>query len=173
MNPTEANNDTLPGDLSGLLRVAIADMEGLDRDRYQPNSGDWHEPSAGAKYCRVCLAGGVMAGTMQVPHGASVTPAEATGRDHDTHNRLQALDDLRSGDVWAAAFSLTGGYHRNGDMAAFAASPEAEKADALICLHPELLNRVRARRRFIGWREWDELRPIFAELADALEQAGL
>lgn len=60
-----------PARLSDLITLAVADARSLDRDAYRPDAASWHLTStrtAGdAARCRVCLAGCVIAGTLQAP----------------------------------------------------------------------------------------------------------
>jgi len=93
---SEAN--ALPDRFSELIRVAVHDGRGLDRDRYRPLSEHWHEPRTTGdrlEYCRVCTAGAVIAGTLERNPGDSWYPGMF---DSDTEAKLVALDKLRRGE---------------------------------------------------------------------------
>ena len=60
----------LPDKPSELIRLAIRDMQLCERDpRYNLNMNQWHSggSSDGERVCQVCMAGSVMAKTLQVP----------------------------------------------------------------------------------------------------------
>ena len=96
----------VPEKLSDLIRLAIADGRKLHQERsenYYPNHGVFHrfmshreddyskeEPFG---VCHVCLAGGVMAGTLQVPFG-TMSPGNMSP---PWYKALIALDYVRTG----------------------------------------------------------------------------
>ena len=85
----------LPNDPSELIRLAIADLEKVEKDsRYEVDMGTWHYGS-GAK-CFVCLAGSVMAGTLGTDASESLVPGYFSD---DDRNRLHALNCFRAGDI--------------------------------------------------------------------------
>ena len=79
-------------DLPALIRVAIEDMNSLDREEYSPCSSCWH--GVWVDSCHVCLAGGVLAGTMGIEVGESVKPLF---QDRNTEKALMALNCVRVG----------------------------------------------------------------------------
>ena len=99
--PSGADSVTLPATLSGLLEAAIRDARRLDRDIYAPYYDEWHHASD-ANYCEVCLAGGLMAGTLRLSPRVTVSPHML---DHETETKLDALDFMRCG-LWKQAFDL-------------------------------------------------------------------
>ena len=96
----------VPEKLSDLIRLAIADGRKLHQERsdnYYPNHGVFHrfmshreddyfkeEPFG---VCHICLAGGVMAGTLQVPFG-TMSPRNMSP---EWYKALIALDYVRTG----------------------------------------------------------------------------
>ena len=95
-----------PAKLSDLIELAVADCRKLDQKRYEPSWESWHDGS-GRNTCRICLAGGVIAGTLDVDPGKTVTLSDSdkTGdapglvaiHDQEWEYALYALDDTRSG----------------------------------------------------------------------------
>ena len=102
----------LPDKPSELIRLALADLEKVERDpRYKINMGSWHNviesPSTGRPVCAVCLAGAVMAGALEESVHRSVRPWEY---DRDTEHKLYALDMFRTGNVDSGFRCLMGLY---------------------------------------------------------------
>lgn len=98
----------LPSTMSALLRVANNDMRSLDRNRYLPHSGDWHHPyfKGESRFCTVCYAGAVMAGTLNADWTQRFTPGEMTKAGIISRNdsrKLLSIDSLRVGNVGFAA----------------------------------------------------------------------
>ena len=87
--------DTLPNRPSLLIAVALDDLELVMKDpRYVVNMDVWHEEFEDST-CHVCLAGSVMAKTLNCPidfHGDDITDAT-----NALSNKLDALDDFRLG----------------------------------------------------------------------------
>ena len=90
-----------------LIRVAIHDLEICERDpRYFIRMGTWHSPAnrfGGDTDCGVCLAGAVMAMSLDCNHLHSFTPSSFS---KDKQNVLCAIDMFRTGDVRAALVTL-------------------------------------------------------------------
>jgi hypothetical protein len=92
----------LPDKLSELIDVTVADVELCMRDpRYRWVPCSWHEPVD--NYCGVCLAGAVMAKSLDAPPDDMMFPNDYTGRDHV---KLLALEGLRNGDISAALYIM-------------------------------------------------------------------
>ena len=112
-----------PEKLSALIRLAIDDARRLDRERYMPTAATWHDPDGpddgnDRPTCLVCVAGAVIARTLECPSYAhilvSARPDEAgrctTITDEKWRGALWALDLAREG-LWLDAFrSLHGDY---------------------------------------------------------------
>ena len=97
----------VPEKLSDLIRLAIADGRKLHQERsndYYPNYGIYHSYIAYNDYesnqegpfdiCHICLAGAVMAGTLQVPW-------ESVSIRHMSppwYRALKVLDNVREGE---------------------------------------------------------------------------
>lgn len=91
---------TLPDKPSELIRVALADLEAVERSKkYVVNMGTWHEPKGtpGGTKCEVCLAGAVMAKSLKNNPAKNLIPDEDF--EDDLPGKLNALDSLRMGDV--------------------------------------------------------------------------
>jgi hypothetical protein len=118
---------SLPSKLSSLVRVAVADMDRIQRliekarvegkpPAYEFNMGTWHRssltslPASGRRFqqCSVCFAGSVMAGTLGVPQTRDIGPlgaARIASRKGFGDGRgvlmwkLQALNHIRLGEI--------------------------------------------------------------------------
>lgn len=88
-----------PETLSQLIRLAVKDARRLEPEKYQPLYLVWHKPqdvAAGWKQCKVCLAGALIARTLEAPRSAKVNP-ETPGYE-PWRDALEALDWVRRGD---------------------------------------------------------------------------
>ncbi len=93
---------TLPDKPSELIRLALKDLEACELDpKYQINMDSWHAPIDGK--CAVCLAGAVMARTLDISPTRRVSPEDL---GVDLFCRLSALDCLRIGCLENALQSL-------------------------------------------------------------------
>ncbi len=90
---------SLPDNMSDLLATAIADARRLDPETYHPDSDQWHTAVHQWK-CEVCLAGSLIAGTLQVSPKHTVFPGMFSD---DTEHKLDALDCTRLG-AWTLAY---------------------------------------------------------------------
>lgn len=104
----------LPKKPSALILLALNDLAKAERTKgYEINMGDWHVAADTApRYdpetckvtapdddCYVCLAGSVMAFSLNVPRSVELTPGDFST---DVQNALYAVNDFRVGDVGAA-----------------------------------------------------------------------
>jgi hypothetical protein len=98
----------LPNKPSALLRVAIADMKKASRSRlYAIDMGVWHTGKDHwfeREKCVVCLAGSVMAFSLEACRGDDLAPPDF---DKHTNNRLTALNWFRMGDVSSPVHLMT------------------------------------------------------------------
>lgn len=86
----------LPDKPSELILVAIDDLVKCEEDpNYSIFMYDWHAPIF-KEPCYVCLAGSVMAKSLGADVKESLVPSSF---DHDTSNKLIALDNFRVGNV--------------------------------------------------------------------------
>ena len=96
----------VPEKLSDLIRMAIADGRKLHQEQpndYYPNYGIYHSYIAYNRYesdqegpfdiCHICLAGAVMAGTLQVP----LESVSLQRMSPPWYRALKALDSVREG----------------------------------------------------------------------------
>jgi len=94
----------LPDKMSELIRVAIVDLEKVEKlsEVYRINMSRWHvaddDSDDGKVRCSVCLAGAVMAQTL----GADATQSFRPGSFNESC-KLNAIEDFRTGDISAAA----------------------------------------------------------------------
>jgi hypothetical protein len=91
----------LPDKPSELIRVAINDLIMVEKSpKYTVDMGDWHEPvymgSPDSIRCNVCLAGSVIACTLQADPSEEMYPSSF---DNDTEAKLEALNEFRVGSV--------------------------------------------------------------------------
>lgn len=99
-----------PSKPSELIRLALRDLRAVERSKkYTVDMGSWHEPNEDTGVCHVCLAGAVMARSLKAGRDYDLTPSEmwTHGVSPVWHDRLVALDDLRSGDLAGAAYTWT------------------------------------------------------------------
>ena len=82
---------TLPNKTSELIRLAVSDLEKCEKDKsYEINMCAWHTENYDS--CAVCLAGSVMAKTLEEDWGAHIEPYNY---DIDTCVKLNVLNDIR------------------------------------------------------------------------------
>jgi hypothetical protein len=95
----------LPNAPSALIRLALADLHKVEEDdRYEVDMEEWHWPNSRDGRCHVCLAGAVMAGTLEVPPEDHILPASFALDG----TKLRALNSLRLGYVHHALEHLFG-----------------------------------------------------------------
>ena len=109
MNNSHVNSNkavnTLPDTLSGLLEAAIAAARALDRRLYLPNHNEWHKSSFKddrSIVCEVCLAGSVVAQTLLISPGLTISPSDFQS---SVCVKLSAINNMRCG-MWDAAYEL-------------------------------------------------------------------
>lgn len=112
----------LPRILSDLLELALNDLEKAENSKtHAVDMGVWLKPHKGGQ-CLVCLAGSVMAFSLNVTADPSDDDIFGTGwsptcftefsmgshafYSNDDADALQALNDLRTGNVSAAAMDI-------------------------------------------------------------------
>lgn len=84
---------TLPDKPSDLIELALSDLEKVEKNpRYEINMSTWHTPDRGK--CSVCLAGAVIAGTLEQSIRYDLSPQSF---DENTRRKLVALDHFRLG----------------------------------------------------------------------------
>lgn len=92
---TDYDASLLPTTASRLIELALSDLESVEADsRYAVNMERWHEPMEDG-ICRVCLAGAVMARTLQIEPRERITMNDFWPVEDRT--RLLALDSARTG----------------------------------------------------------------------------
>jgi len=128
--------DKLPNKLSSLLSVALKEFLKIESDpRFEINMTAWVEYNPRVKRCQVCFAGAALVGRC----GVSRKRADVWGDDLNhvkagspLGRKASALNELRVGDIHAAAHSLgialPRGIH-NQSVAEYAISPEGWKKD--------------------------------------------
>ncbi len=92
----------LPNKPSALLDLALKDLIKTEKDKkYIINMGDWHLTRDFLPCC-VCLAGAVIAKTLEWPIDKDYWPASDSRND----KKLMALEYLRTGDVYSAISTM-------------------------------------------------------------------
>ncbi len=92
----------LPNKLSALLRLAVGDAQKCEGDsNYVLDMGTWHNFKYGK--CHVCLAGAVMAQTLEVPYREIDLPSF---HQEEVQLHLVAIDTMRRGYFESAAAML-------------------------------------------------------------------
>ena len=122
----------LPNSVSGLLETAIEDARSLDRKAYLPHYGEWHSMNDQGR-CEICLAGSVLAGTLDYEPGHQVLTYNL---ELEVQTKIDALNSMRTGD-WSSAFEVM---HRH--------PPSQLLLDQLHALP------VPAHSEFVGWRNF-------------------
>ena len=91
--------------LSNLIRRALSDLAACEiHDDYVVDMRVWHAPGKDSGQCVVCLAGAVMAQTLDAPFGSSVHPSDYI-RQNDgidkwlCYSALIAIDMARKGEL--------------------------------------------------------------------------
>lgn len=143
-----------PTDLPTLVRLACDDYHDLDRDLYEPWYGVWHAPAARADAetdrCEVCLAGAVVAGTLQLAPDTSLDDEDVRLSD-DWWSALGALECVRRGHWYTLA--------RDGWLT----KAEADHLSGLIVGVPD-------KAWFRGWKAADMHVAWARRLADTLAE---
>lgn len=139
----------LPDKLSDLLELALNDCQIVfTSGRYIENMEYWHHPKGDR--CAVCMAGAVMANTLRVPIEESVDP---THMESDTLERLLAINDMRTGEMFNAYERLNGRFPTPEDH--YVLSEVKER------IRREAVNAFRA--------DWS----VYREVVETLRKAGL
>lgn len=87
----------LPNKPSELILLALGDLKKVERSKeYEVNMSQWHSPNG---TCKVCLAGSVMAKSLNIPKQSRYESNINGVFNMNTQNKLFALDDFRSGDI--------------------------------------------------------------------------
>ena len=95
----------LPDRLSALIEIAVSDYDGLDREKYFPDSEEWHGTcyppddygqESKWRYCGVCLAGAVIAGSFGGFWEENYAP---TDFGVGFRSKLFALEKFRLGEI--------------------------------------------------------------------------
>lgn len=93
----------LPNKPSQLLRLAMNDLEIIEKDpRYEIDMAEYHYRADGFT-CLVCMAGAVMANTMKLDYTKYAHPISFPD---ETRQKLFAINSLRCGDVVEALVIL-------------------------------------------------------------------
>lgn len=85
--------------MNDLLEAAIIDARALNPRLYQPNYIALHDASVSVQ-CQVCLAGSLIAGTLEATPDQSYTPEHF---DSNVRGNLESLNYMRQGH-WLFAF---------------------------------------------------------------------
>lgn len=93
----------LPRIPSQLIRLALADLKKVEAmpDKYKVEMWEWHEPTI-SKKCVVCLAGSVMACTLNMNINKSYGPSDFP----ENAVQLFVLDCFRNGNICAGLWRL-------------------------------------------------------------------
>ena len=105
----------LPKLPSALLRLAVNDLVKVERSkRYEVAMGDWHTGQCSDDVCHVCLAGSVLAKSLNIPKDADFGGVGWIYLPHGryTELRLKALDSFRQGNIMYALRTLGSWYEK-------------------------------------------------------------
>ena len=119
---------TLPDKLSELIRHAVGDLEKCEIDgQYEIDMNAWHLPNN--EVCHVCLAGSVMAQTLEIPASRAITLEVL---DATVSEKMCALNEARKGNVKVALEWLGISQRWNREkVTPYADDPTAFKAEML------------------------------------------
>ena len=159
LNLPKKDPNELPDTLGELALLALDDAEIIKRNPlYTIDMETWHAPSATDDVCKVCLAGCVIAQTMQRPRLNEYDPEEFS---FDLKHKLFALDNFR-----CAAFTEAEWYVRcsktldpikckTGKM------PSYDQQKMLVGLH---FKAAKTYDPNVGHFGWDNMRNVAREL---------
>lgn len=134
---------TLPNKPSDLIEVALSDLRKVETDpRYKIDMDVYHE--VGSDHCHVCLAGSVMAKTLECDPEIDATPdGDPDLFSTEDTQKLDALDYFRLGEVAdgfeVMAIDLPSGFPPQMTIPRYDLSPDKFKRQ----LH-ELADKLRA-----------------------------
>ena len=103
----------LPKTLHELLKASVEHIIKFEDDpAYEIDMTTWHSPKSEYEQsaCHICIAGGFMAGHMQVPPNEAVVPECF---DTKTYDALMAIDSMRMGRMSGAYTFLYRKWPRN------------------------------------------------------------
>ena len=109
---------TLPDKPSQLLRRALRDLETVEKSpHYRIQMDNWHRPAYGG-VCEVCLAGSVIANSLEWDRKERVIPnmSDPEPLDEFLTKKIYAIDSFRCGDIREALQRLGGDYDRWADI---------------------------------------------------------
>ncbi len=149
-------SNELPDLPSALIRLALHDLKSAERsDLYSINMKIWHSADGRHESCLVCLAGAVMAFSLEAQHLEDMTPTDYC-HEPIISNKLIALNDLRGGELRAALQKLVGcGAIEKGEM------------DRAVALLGHIIPIKEYRR------DGERFKQDLADLATELEEIGL
>lgn len=124
--------DRLEDTLSQLLSQALDDYDTIsENENYVINMSDWHTPTWQCK-CAVCLAGCVLANTIRLDPDYMVGNMGSLVTDDiislNDYRKLNALDDLRTGNISHAFTTLFPGKSDHWDELEVPVTPHSENA---------------------------------------------
>ena len=161
-----AKGASLPETLSALIRYALGDMDGLNREAYRPSARCCYRGDLATDLVSVSMAGTVMASRLQdLPDVGEILAYEIKDVG-EFAMRLVALAPLADGRVMKAVGIMT--------------IPDAAKSVAdsdpgypLVAIADKWEREERlAHSGYEGWREWRAFERDMRRLADDLEGAG-
>ena len=172
-----------PTRLSDLIELAIDDAQQLDRKLYKPASLAWHEPKWDLGYktsntCLICLAGAVIARTLECETTTSVQIESET--DHDANSSQLILTEQ---DKDGTILSKVTGNKWQEALVALDAVRKGKWTEAARILHDnyptdeqcELLKTLRPPKHemFYNWDSFDAHLVSLTERAKQLRNMGL
>ena len=99
------SHGSLPGKPSELIRIALKDIRKVEKSPlYSIYMDDWHVPmyeGGQQETCQVCMAGAVMAHTLDTDITKDVSPG-----NFDERHALNALNEFREGNMISGFYDL-------------------------------------------------------------------
>ena len=133
----------LPDKLSDLFTVALDDLERCIADpRYEINMRDWISLNTSTKKCEVCMAGAVMAKTLDITM-RNTDPWVEIG-DENILNKIYLTDNFRTLD-FRRMFESRGMINKWNDFDTFCTSLEIDirKAQNYIPQYRKIINKMK------------------------------
>lgn len=112
---------------SELIRLALGDLDKCEKsDDYAIEMEDWHAPNEETGVCEVCLAGSVMAQTLEIDKAKSVSTCDL---EKKWENRLDALEEFRVGRIHSGIAIMGLETLPDREIARYAADPAKFKVE--------------------------------------------
>lgn len=175
---------------SSLIRLALADLKACEADPdYKIDMRTWHEPfwkTVDKKVCHVCLAGTVLAKSLDAPKTANTSPSlyidldlgqGGLGEGSTLADRVVALDHIRRGMIATAIYH--GWHFTSSDRVQATVLNKLRKAFPKTKFKGNYINEARVHKPVVVGGSYStkaqraKFRRSMADVARRLEKVGL